>query len=33
MAAKYDETNFGPVQLHPSETDVNDMSKRRLQSI
>ena len=27
MAAKYDETNFGPVQLHASETDVNDMSK------
>ena len=27
MAAKYDEKNFGPVQLHASETDVNDMSK------
>ena len=27
MAAKYDEKNFGPVQLHALETDVNDMSK------
>ena len=27
MAAKYDETNFGPVQLHTSETDVHDRSK------
>ena len=27
MAAKYDERNFCPVQLHASETDMNDMSK------
>ena len=27
MAAKYDETNFGPVQLHASEADINNMSK------